>query len=38
VVGSEGKAKAILGALLSRYVNVLVVDSITARKVLELAK
>ena len=38
VAGGEGKANAILGALRSRYVNVLVIDSVTARKVLELAK
>jgi DNA-binding transcriptional regulator LsrR (DeoR family) len=38
VAGGDGKADAILGALRSKYVNVLVIDSITARKVLELAK
>lgn len=38
VAGGEGKAEAMLGALRSKYVNVLVIDSITARKVLELAK
>lgn len=38
VAGGEGKAEAILGALRSRYVNVLVVDNVTARKVLELTK
>lgn len=38
VAGGEGKADAILGALRSRYVNVLVTDSMAARKVLELAK
>lgn len=38
VAGGEGKANAILGALRSKYVNVLVIDSVTARKVLELAK
>jgi len=38
VAGGEGKAEAILGALRSKYVNVLVIDSMTARKVLELAK
>jgi len=38
VAGGEGKADAILGALRSKYVNVLVIDSITARKVLDLAK
>lgn len=38
VAGGEGKAEAILGALRSRYVNMLVIDSVTARKVLDLAK
>ena len=38
VAGGEGKVVAILGALRSKYVNVLVVDSMTARKVLELHK
>ena len=38
VAGGDGKAEAILGALRIKYVNVLVIDSITARKVLELAK
>lgn len=38
VAGGEGKANAILGALRSKYVNMLVIDSVTARKVLELAK
>jgi deoxyribonucleoside regulator len=38
VAGGEGKTDAILGALRSKYVNVLVIDSTTARKVLELAK
>ena len=38
VAGGEGKSAAILGALRSKYVNVLVVDSITAKKVLELNK
>lgn len=38
VAGGEGKADAILGALRSRYVNVLVIDNISARKVLELAR
>jgi DNA-binding transcriptional regulator LsrR (DeoR family) len=38
VAGGEGKADAILGALRSKYVNMLVIDSLTARKVLELAK
>ncbi len=38
VAGGEGKADAILGALRSKYVNVLVIDSTTARTVLEMAK
>ena len=38
VAGGDGKAEAILGALRSKYVNVLVIDSMTARKVLDLAK
>jgi DNA-binding transcriptional regulator LsrR (DeoR family) len=38
VAGGEGKEDAILGALRSKYVNVLVIDSTTAKKVLELAK
>jgi len=38
VAGGEGKTEAILGALRSKYVNVLVIDSLTAKKVLELAK
>lgn len=38
VAGGEGKAEAVLGALKSKYVNVLVTDSITARKLLALAK
>ncbi len=38
VAGGGGKAEAILGALRSRYVNVLVTDSIAARKVLDLAR
>lgn len=38
VAGGEGKAEAILGALRSRYVNVLVIDNVTARKVLEMTK
>jgi DNA-binding transcriptional regulator LsrR (DeoR family) len=38
VAGGQGKADAILGALRSKYVNVLVTDSTTARLVLELAK
>lgn len=36
VAGGEWKADAILGALRSNYVNVLVIDSLTARRVLEL--
>ena len=38
VAGGEGKADAILGALRGKYVNVLVIDSLAARKVLKLAK
>jgi deoxyribonucleoside regulator len=38
VAGGEGKAQTILGALRSKYINVLVTDSPTARKVLDLAK
>lgn len=38
VAGGEGKVDAILGALRGRYVNVLVIDNLTARNVLELAK
>lgn len=38
VAGGEGKAEAILGALRSKYINVLVTDNLTARKVLDLAK
>lgn len=38
VAGGEGKADAILGALRSKYINVLVIDSKTARKVLDLAR
>ncbi len=38
VAGGEGKTEAILGALRGKYVNMLVIDSVTARKVLELAK
>lgn len=38
VAGGEGKADAILGALRSSYVNVLVIDNRTARKVLEMTK
>lgn len=38
VAGGGGKADAILGALRSRYVNVLVIDNVTARKVLEMSK
>jgi deoxyribonucleoside regulator len=38
VAGGEGKAEAILGALRSKYINVLVIDSVTARKLIDLAK
>lgn len=38
VAGGEGKAEAILGALRSKYANVLVIDSMTTKMVLELAK
>jgi DNA-binding transcriptional regulator LsrR (DeoR family) len=38
VAGGEGKAEAILGALRSKYINVLVIDSRTARKLIDLAK
>jgi DNA-binding transcriptional regulator LsrR (DeoR family) len=38
VAGGEGKADAVLGALRSNYVNVLVIDSKAARKVLNLAR
>jgi len=38
VAGGEGKADAILGALCGKYVNVLVIDSRAAKKVLELAE
>lgn len=38
VAGGAGKAEAILGALRGKYINVLVTDSLTARKVLERAK
>ena len=38
VAGGEGKADAVLGALRGGYVNVLVIDSLAAIKVLELAK
>jgi DNA-binding transcriptional regulator LsrR (DeoR family) len=37
VAGGEWKAEAILGALRGSYVNVLVIDSLAARKVLDLA-
>jgi DNA-binding transcriptional regulator LsrR (DeoR family) len=37
VAGGKGKVDAILGALRGKYVNVLVTDSTTARKVLDLA-
>ncbi len=38
VAGGEGKVDAILGALRSQYVNVLVIDSLTAKKVLKRTK
>jgi DNA-binding transcriptional regulator LsrR (DeoR family) len=38
VAGGEGKIEAILGALRIKYVNVLVIDNLTAKMVLELAK
>jgi DNA-binding transcriptional regulator LsrR (DeoR family) len=38
VAGGEGKANAILGALRSKYVNVLVIDNVTAKKVLSSTK
>lgn len=38
VAGGEGKAEAILGALRSKCVNVLVIDNVTARKVLGMTK
>jgi DNA-binding transcriptional regulator LsrR (DeoR family) len=38
VAGGLGKVEAILGALRGKYINVLVTDDITARKVLDLAK
>ena len=38
VAGGEGKADAILGALRGKYVNVLVIDSNAAKRVLELAE
>jgi len=37
VAGGEGKADAVLGALRGKYVNVLVIDSLSARKILALA-
>ncbi len=37
VAGGEGKADAILGALRGKYVNILVIDSNAAKRVLELA-
>ena len=36
VAGGEGKAEAILGALRGKYVNVLVIDNVTAKKMLEM--
>jgi DNA-binding transcriptional regulator LsrR (DeoR family) len=38
VAGGEGKVDAILGALRGHYLNVLVTDSMTARKILDRAK
>lgn len=38
VAGGEGKVDAIVGALRGRYLNVLVTDSMTARKILDRAK
>jgi DNA-binding transcriptional regulator LsrR (DeoR family) len=38
VAGGEGKAEAILGALRSKYVNVLVIDNVTAKRVLNMTK
>lgn len=38
VAGGEGKADAILGALRGKYVNVLVIDNLTAIRVLEMSK
>ena len=38
VAGGEGKADTILGALRGKYVNVLVIDNLTAIRVLEMAK
>ena len=38
VAGGEGKADAILGALRGKYINVLVIDSGAAKRVLELSE
>ena len=38
VAGGEGKAEPVLGALRGGYINVLVTDAITARRVLDLAR
>lgn len=38
VAGGEGKADAILGALRGKYINVLVIDSNAAKRVLELSE
>lgn len=38
VAGGEGKVETILGALRGKYINVLVIDNMTARKVLDLEK
>jgi len=38
VAGGEGKVDAILGALRGGYLNVLVTDSVAARKILDRAK
>jgi deoxyribonucleoside regulator len=37
VAGGEGKVAAILGALRGKYINMLVTDSMTAKKILDLA-
>jgi len=37
VAGGEGKVRAILGSLRAGFVNALVTDSLTARRVLEQA-
>jgi deoxyribonucleoside regulator len=38
VAGGDGKAEAIFAALQGKYINVLVTDSMTARKILDRAK